>query len=1763
VKPAVPCIKEYDGSDSAFIRVDSLHNVLSGDSIVIISAYVSYENARVGKNKVVIAHYTVGGDMAKLRYYVISWQDTVCFNGEIIIPNPNNPDSSAFWDCPTGGGCDNDNDGIPNINDPDADNFQKVGGGGDTTHCGKDIPNINCPYYPYYDSIGGGGDTSYCGHNIQNIDCPDFPGYYYPGGGHDLNPNIVVIYADSTFKVAPAAGFVVPVGDTAQWLCLTYKRPYMVADVTPLVRDTGMVHIEHVGNSYILGYVPKKTGEKYSRVVMRAPIQVNKRQLYISTPTLTTAKAYDRTDTVVGKVTPGRLSNLSGADTSYQDNKPHENLWVEVEKIGYDSAEVGVNRKIAVEYYLRGNFYQKTYNGTTYSYHYSDNYITPKDDTLAGEIYRRPLWVEVKPAVPCIKEYDGSNSASIHVDSLHNVLSGDSIVITSAYVSYENAQVGKNKVVIAHYTVGGDMAKLRYYVISWQDTVCLNGEIIIPNPNNPDSSAFWDCPTGGGCDNDNDGIPNIIDPNTDNFHELGGGGDTSHCGASILNIYCPDYPYYDNQNVDTNIIITYGAAPFWINSPAVDNAVGDLTWRSFGPEVAEVGSDDGVININGVGVAHILCTVTDNGRRSLLLRVRVEVKPKQLTVAGTWVDTVKASDGNRNAAVLLGNLRELLPVDIGSVTVSATATYNNNAIGNNKIITVTYQLDGDRAYCYVEPPHETHTGRIVPTGSSISDIWGMVMKLEDIDSAYAPWPDMHIAYTINGIRSGELMTDVNGRYFLSGLGEDDTVELRAPQKYGYTCAPQQQLVGATLQLVQADTIFYTSDDGSDTTYCGGGILNIYCPNYPDYDDRNVDTSFTVTYGEAPFRINSPAVENAVETLIWRSFEPEVALVDDSGKIALTGVGVVHLLCTVTDDKGQSSLLLSVLIEVEPKPITIAGVSVSVETIKVYDGSDTAHVTFAGNLSGIVPTDTLEVALRITAHYLANPGYKPQDTGMHKQIVLTYELTGEKKKEYLLSTLPDTIDGGAITPRQLQITATLVDTAKIYDGNDSVHVRSPGTFLNKVEGDTVYLSATARYDNPELGMGKTIVVTYSISGNDTYNYLAPKNDSIFTGSILDSTAALRPITGATFVAEKIYDGSDTAHVTFAGNLFGVFPADTLEVALHTTARYLANPGFKPQDTGTHKQVVLSYRLVGPKAPFYLLLKSLDTVAGGVITPRPLEVTGTIVDTAKAYDGSDSAHVRSPGTFLNKVEGDAVYLSATARYDSAAVGTGKTIAITYAISGNSAYNYLAPKNDTVTTGEITRRQLWVQVDVTRVKEYDDATTADVSIISVDAVIPGDNVTVLAEGHYDNISVGENKRIVIHYTLSGPDSGSYFIYPDSVEVYDGEIVIPAYNNPDSMEAFRECEAPVVAHTGQTVYGGLCDDDGDSIPNINDANAPNYYLPGGGGDTSYCGGGILNIYCPKYPGYDQLGGGGDTSDDPTSMIALEIIDNNGDTLASWTRENIRDTIYYALPCDENSDRIVIAYTPSQDVEADEHYVIVKEYITPIDDGNFSVNMGSYGGKSVTIVLDDGQTRNEYTVVLERRVLLFNVITEHLDGIRLVHNNPETNATSLTFSTCAWYRKQGADTAWALVGTNIFYYLAGESIKDKFATNDSMYLILYTTEGVRVVTCPGASNSTYISTPTPGGATFGQKSGEETVYPNPVSTGGSIHLKPKLLKDGEEERYTYFYLYNIQGTLMSSGSAAPLYQGEGLTMPDAPGIYHLILENESKKKWVRIAVGN
>jgi hypothetical protein len=132
------------------------------------------------------------------------------------------------------------------------------------------------------------------------------------------------------------------------------------------------------------------------------------------------------------------------------------------------------------------------------------------------------------------------------------------------------------------------------------------------------------------------------------------------------------------------------------------------------------------------------------------------------------------------------------------------------------------------------------------------------------------------------------------------------------------------------------------------------------------------------------------------------------------------------------------------------------------------------------------------------------------------------------------------------------------------------------------------------------------------------------------------------------------------------------------------------------------------------------------------------------------------------------------------------------------------------------------------------------------------------------------------------------------------------------------------------------------------------------------------------------------------------------------------------------------------------------------------------------------------------------------------------------------------------------------------------MFLVLTLPDGSRIETCPDANLTEAAndsgSDDGDGNSSAGKKSLKVAVYPNPIPSGGAIKLKQVNLLDGEDEdnRYVKYSLFDTQGRLVLRGDASPLYEGQGIIMPQLPGIYHLLLESKTGKRWVvKVAVSD
>jgi uncharacterized repeat protein (TIGR02543 family) len=315
----------------------------------------------------------------------------------------------------------------------------------------------------------------------------------------------------------------------------------------------------------------------------------------------------------------------------------------------------------------------------------------------------------------------------------------------------------------------------------------------------------------------------------------------------------------------------------------------------------------------------------------------------------------------------------------------------------------------------------------------------------------------------------------------------------------------------------------------------------------------------------------------------------------------------------------------------------------------------------------------------------------------------------------------------------------------------------------------------------------------------------------------------------------------------------------------------------------------------------------------------------------------------------------------------------------------------------------------------------------------------------------------------------------------------------------------------------------------------------------------------------------------EPLSITTLAIRDAKGNELVHWNNKEIGDTVFYQVPCNQNTLKQFNVNCNLPDGVSSNFSVWADKVaggelgageIAPIakSDTSLRMDINRPGRRVVTIVLNTAADSNirRYTLVLNKNFELFDIVNEHLGNIRVVHNNPKTNRTGLTFSECTWWYKREMGE-WSASKSGQLYYYAGPSIYDKFTEKDSMYLMLTLSDGSLLETCPDANqiagNDDEYSGKSRSNA--GRQSSGMAVYPNPVRSGGVVKFRQDEFDNSEDKRYVKYSLFDTQGCLILRGDTFALYEGQGLIMPSTPGVYHLLLEGEGGKwKVMKIAVG-
>ena len=173
--------------------------------------------------------------------------------------------------------------------------------------------------------------------------------------------------------------------------------------------------------------------------------------------------------------------------------------------------------------------------------------------------------------------------------------------------------------------------------------------------------------------------------------------------------------------------------------------------------------------------------------------------------------------------------------------------------------------------------------------------------------------------------------------------------------------------------------------------------------------------------------------------------------------------------------------------ITPCPLSLVGEMSS--TGKLYDATTIAPDTIVNlpSTSGVVNNEDV----RIVAQSLSFASKDATDN----TILATISLSGADADNYTLPTTQISCPA-TISPLQLYATAPIFSsTSKEYDTSVATpSVISAPTPVGIIPSDDVTLYFTARYDSPNPG-SRTIIVSYSLSGADAHNYLAPAPISI--------------------------------------------------------------------------------------------------------------------------------------------------------------------------------------------------------------------------------------------------------------------------------------------------------------------------------------------------------------------------------------------------------------------------------------------------------------------------------------------------------------------------------------------------------------------------------------------------------------------------------------------------------------------------------------------
>ena len=442
------------------------------------------------------------------------------------------------------------------------------------------------------------------------------------------------------------------------------------------------------------------------------------------------------------------------------------------------------------------------------------------------------------------------------------------------------------------------------------------------------------------------------------------------------------------------------------------------------------------------------------------------------------------------------------------------------------------------------------------------------------------------------------------------------------------------------------------------------------------------------------------------------------VLDTSGPFNLT---MVNFAKSGTSSNFVANTRLNIKV---PPTLTLTG------TTKVYGDADfalslsstsTGTITYTTSDSNVASIDAATGSITITG------------VG-----TTTITATQTETAKYTSATVTASV---YVAPKPLSFTG-ITASDKVYDGTTTAATATDTlSFSGLVGSDEVLVSPTGSFENSNVGVSKTVSLTYTYSGSERSRYTIT-GQATTTASITAKPITIIPTAGQS----KTYGLADaTLSYTISPSTLPNGTAISLGGTLSRTTG---------ENVGTYSITIGTVSDTN-----YEITLSTETFE---ITKKTITVSG-ITASDKVYDANTTASVDLSGiTFDTLSFTDTITATVTGSFDTKDIGTGKTVALSASYSSTALDNYTI-LDQTTTTASITARTVSVTGDTGIDKTFDNTTNLPLGAIGygvLTGVLPGEDVALTGVGVYDAVTAGVRSVQIGTVTLTGADKGNYVL-------------------------------------------------------------------------------------------------------------------------------------------------------------------------------------------------------------------------------------------------------------------------------------------------------------------------------------------------------------------------------------------------------------------